>query len=422
MNVSLLKSELVRNAGKLLSANVLAQVIGLAVYPILTRLYSSEDFGLLSLFVSIGSVLTLLGTAEYQYAIVLPKEDRHAVSVMQLSGITLLCVCGLAFFAVPFSNGIAGIFRSPALADWLWGIPLYVLMLGGWSLLNYWLTRQKSFGKIAGYQMVQSATGAGSKVGMGYVGWTGPGLIASTLLASFVGLLTTIAGSFRQLAPLLHFDRKQIKEIGYHYRNFPCFSLPRAIINNVSGNLGVWLLTPAFGLEAVGFLGLAITLAFRPLNVISNSIYQVLFQRTSEHVQNKESIAYLFRQLLSKVALVAGVGFLALYWVLPPLCGWLLSGDWEETGLLIQMMLPWLFFSILVAPICFLADVFSKQKTGLLFEILLVATRAAGLALGIWQNSFHLAVLAYSLGSAIVIACQLMWYIGLIRRYERTLS
>ena len=60
----------VRNVAKLLSANVVAQVIGLLVYPILTRMYTPEDFGLMNLFVSIGSVLVILATAEYYYAIV----------------------------------------------------------------------------------------------------------------------------------------------------------------------------------------------------------------------------------------------------------------------------------------------------------------------------------------------------------------
>ena len=64
-----------QNVAKLLSANVVAQVVGLLVYPLLTRLYSPEDFGLMNLFVSIGNVLVILATAEYHYAIVLPKDD-----------------------------------------------------------------------------------------------------------------------------------------------------------------------------------------------------------------------------------------------------------------------------------------------------------------------------------------------------------
>ena len=79
---NLIQSSGVRNFTKLLSANVVAQVIGLLVYPILTRIYAPEDFGLLNLFLSIGGVLTILSTAEYYYAIVLPKNQKDAISVL----------------------------------------------------------------------------------------------------------------------------------------------------------------------------------------------------------------------------------------------------------------------------------------------------------------------------------------------------
>jgi O-antigen/teichoic acid export membrane protein len=61
---SIIKSSGVRNFTKLLSANVVAQVIGLVVYPILTRIYAPEDFGLLNLFLSIGNVLIVLSIAD----------------------------------------------------------------------------------------------------------------------------------------------------------------------------------------------------------------------------------------------------------------------------------------------------------------------------------------------------------------------
>ena len=72
-------SEFVRNSAKLLSAGVIAQAIGILIYPILTRIYAPEDFGLLNLFQSIAGVLIILSTAEYQYAILLPKEDAQVV-------------------------------------------------------------------------------------------------------------------------------------------------------------------------------------------------------------------------------------------------------------------------------------------------------------------------------------------------------
>ena len=91
---SIVKSSGVRNFTKLLSANVVAQVIGLVVYPILTRIYAPEDFGLLNLFLSIGGILVILSTAEYYNAIVLPEKKEDGLSVVSLCASMLLLTVG----------------------------------------------------------------------------------------------------------------------------------------------------------------------------------------------------------------------------------------------------------------------------------------------------------------------------------------
>ena len=68
----------IKNFSKLLSANIIAQIIGLIVYPILTRIYSPEDFGILNLFLSISGVLVILSTAEY-YNEIKNTQDAHGV-------------------------------------------------------------------------------------------------------------------------------------------------------------------------------------------------------------------------------------------------------------------------------------------------------------------------------------------------------
>lgn len=418
----ILRSDLALNSAKLLSANVLAQIVGLLVYPVLTRMYAPDDFGLLNLFISIGGVMAIIASAEYQYAVLLPGEQKRAVAVWQVGMLCVLCVTALVALTIPLAAPIASLFKAPALASWYWALPVYVLLIGTWSLLNYWLSRGKAFGAVGRFQMVQTLGNAGGKLAFGTAGMLRGGLILSALLGPLVGLLSCFRNIRQSWSELKVFDRQECRSAAREYRNFPIFSLPRAMVNNVSGNLGMWLLTPVFGLGPVGYFGMAVTLAFRPINVISNSLYQVLFQRTSECVQKKEHIRGMFRQWLQKTSLIAGVFFVALYFVLPVLCRWLLGEGWEETGRLIQLMLPWLFFSILVAPICFLSDVFQKQKIGLLFELLLVGVRAAGLVAGILLKDFHIAILAYSAGSALVIMSQLIWLMSLVRSYERTLE
>ena len=125
-----------RNVGKLLSANIFAQGLGILVYPILTRIYAPEDFGLLNLFTSIGSVLVLFATANYHYAIVLPKENNHARSLVQLCLCLLVCWMMTIALTIPFSNSIANLFDTPELAEWWWMMPLYIGGLGAWAIIN----------------------------------------------------------------------------------------------------------------------------------------------------------------------------------------------------------------------------------------------------------------------------------------------
>ncbi|MGN0187140.1 MAG: lipopolysaccharide biosynthesis protein [Paludibacteraceae bacterium] len=417
------KSELVRNSAKLLSANVVAQAIGLLVYPLLTRLYAPEDFGLLNLFLSIGGVLVLFSTAEYQYAIVLPKNKKDAIACFHSGFVILLGVTVLCAISALFSPQIACLFNAPALTTYYPLMCIFVFCSGLWTLLNYWYTRNKQFGAVSAYQLTQSICNAGLKYGFGLAGWLRNGLILSTIIGPLIALTTSICRHFkRDIVPLFVFDKLHYRAMAQQYANFPKFSLPRALINNLSGNLPILLLTPFFGLTEIGYFGMALTLAFRPINMISGSLYQVFFQRTSEQVQNHQSILPFFRKFIKNTLLIVIPSFAILYFVLPWLTEWLLGSGWDTTGEYIRWMLPWLAFSAMVAPICYLSDIFQKQHIGLAFEICLIAVRFIGVMIGIGYNDFTIAVALYSCGGALLILAQLLWLLYLVYNYEKRLS
>ena len=57
------------NISKLLSVNMIAQVVGILIYPLLTRMYEPGDFALLSLFLTIANAILIISTGDLQYAI-----------------------------------------------------------------------------------------------------------------------------------------------------------------------------------------------------------------------------------------------------------------------------------------------------------------------------------------------------------------
>ena len=79
------KSEFSRNVLTLMTGTTIAQAIPIAISPILTRIYTPEDFGVFALFLAIISILGVVISARYEFAIILPRKDEDALHLVVLS-------------------------------------------------------------------------------------------------------------------------------------------------------------------------------------------------------------------------------------------------------------------------------------------------------------------------------------------------
>ena len=413
------KSSSARNVGKLLSANVFAQVLGILVYPILTRMYAPEDFGVFSLFTSIGSVLILIASLDWFNAIVLPKTDEAARPVVHISLLSTFGLTLLLFLTVPFAKPIAGLFKSPDLVSYYWLLPVYVMLTSLWNILNYWYIRRKEYGRISGYQVSQSLFSTVYKAGFGWLGVLRGGLIYSSVLSPLCSLVLSLSRMKKaHWQPLLHWDRSECISAARTYSNFPKYSLPHSLVNNLAGQMPVLLLTPFFSSREVGFWTLALLLSYAPISIITRALYQVLYQKVTELVHGHLPIMYIFRRLTKATLLITIPLFSGIWFVLPWVTEWFLGTEWRVVGEYIRWLLPWLVCNVLFTTTNFLFDVFGKQKAELFFEVLLAVLRIGGLLVGIVLHSFEAAIIWYAVGSAIGNIIPFLWTMRLVHRYE----
>lgn len=410
-------SKLVHNSAKLLSANVFAQAIGLAVYPILTRLYTPENFGVLNLFLSISGVFILLATIDYQQAIVLPKEEKHGIAVVHLCLLIALLVSGVVLLSVPFAGTIAELFKTPALKEWYLLLPLYILVMAGWNILSYWYIRHAEYNRNSGYQVTQSSLGAGMKIGLGYGGYLQGGMIVSSVVAPLIALLTSCMLAWRKhIRPLLSINRDEIREVAQTYRKFPVYSFPSSLLNMLSAQLPVLLLTPVFGNAEIGLWSMAVLLGFAPLSMISKTLNQTLYQHTTDLIHQGQDVRPLYRRVSMWGIGIIAPCFAILWWILPQLTTFLLGNEWEPTGQILRWMLPWLAANTLTASTGFLAGIYFKQQIELLFEILLILLRLCAIGIGIYTADFETFTILYSIVSFAVAAAHYIWLMMLIKR------
>jgi O-antigen/teichoic acid export membrane protein len=78
------KSEFGRNVLTLMTGTTIAQSIPVAITPILTRLYTPEDFGLLAVFVALTAILGSIANGRYELAIMHPEKDEESINIAAL--------------------------------------------------------------------------------------------------------------------------------------------------------------------------------------------------------------------------------------------------------------------------------------------------------------------------------------------------
>ena len=171
------------------SGSAIAQIIGVVTMPVITRLYSPADFGVLGLFTAVLSVLIFAGGFRYDTAFPLPKDDKDAANLfiffLILLSISTLCFCIILFL---FGDFIFSIFHLEILKSYL---ILLIICFFGWSLyggLSSWVSRYREYTRITYTIISQSFGGATSKIILGILSAGPIGLLIGFVLFHILGI------------------------------------------------------------------------------------------------------------------------------------------------------------------------------------------------------------------------------------------
>ena len=83
--LSFFSADFAKNALTLVSGSVVGQAIALLIYPLLTRLFSTEDLGVYATWLSVVDVLVLLSTGRYESGIMLSRDKSEASATASLA-------------------------------------------------------------------------------------------------------------------------------------------------------------------------------------------------------------------------------------------------------------------------------------------------------------------------------------------------
>lgn len=407
----------------MLGGNVLAQVIALAAYFILMRIFSPDDYGLYNIFYSYIEVLIILSTLKYELAVVVADDDREA---NDLAGLTLRIntLASLLLLTIVLVLWLTGMLPGNfAQLGWMvLLIPPMVFFCGTSRVYGALFNRMHRYRSIAVNETVNAGTGALLKIALGLLGMLQAGMPVGTVAGRAIANITYRL-KLRQLGrtPSFHGDRTAAFSVMRKHRNFPFFVASKDFINSLSYNLPFLWLALYFDRAEVGLFALALTFTFRPANILNTAIEKVYYARTAEGVRQGEPVGRMISRMLLVVNAIALPVCILAWFAAEPVFSFCFGGRWAGCGVYVRALLPWIFLSLSATPLTFISNVFSTQRIEFYFYLVLLALRVAAIAIGVSAGGFLLAIRLYAAAGALISASLLMWYLWQVRRYERSL-
>lgn len=190
--VNLKKSSFLKNILIIMSGTAVAQIIAYALSPIISRLFTPEDFGIFGSFNAIASIVGSLITLDYSQALMLPKGKSEAINLFCLSAISTLFI---SLFVSVFSIIKPSIFYNLTKTKGIWPLILFILTIfisGINNTFQAWAVRSKAFKQTSASQVIRSIGSSGSKIIFGAFKIGSLGLIISNIIANLGASLNLI--------------------------------------------------------------------------------------------------------------------------------------------------------------------------------------------------------------------------------------
>jgi len=410
-------SEFSGNVLKLAGGTAFGQGLVIISTPLITRLYSPSEMGLLGIFLAfVGSISVGVGL-RYEIAIVSAKNDREADHLLVASIIfafPLSLLAGLTLWYLIHHD----LLSYGSLPEWSAVVSIVALLLIGFlSPLRYWHARHSNFSTVSRALILQGSGRAVVPVvfALGQTGWIGllSGEIAGRVFA-VIKLIRSALPTIR--TTILTMNRVYSCSILKKNWKFPVIVLPASIIDALVVMLPLPVIGFFFGTEAAGQFLLVQRISQLPAGLVSASVGDVFYAHISEaYRSDTQQIRKILWTVVKKLSLLSSLVYIPLAVAAPFVFELFFGHEWSDTGLLVSILAPVGFVGMVVSPVSRVLFVVDRTELKLISDCIRLIVPLGGLwcmyALG---YNFLYSVTVFSLLSTLsyMLYLWLVWFVS----------
>ncbi len=348
-----------------------SQIVSIVALMIYTRLYETEQIGLMGTYFSFVVIFRLLANGGYEPAIVTPKKEDDAIHVLQLCflisvGISIFL---LIVFALLFRPSMAYLGIDVTGFEYIiYLIPISVFLEGIAQALKYWLNRQQAYSLISKARFIQAIVTAVLSIVLFYFGYFWTGMIWGIVIGELIFSLLLFNGS--KLVDFFQFNFSAIQKQAYYFRQFPQYGLGGSWLNSIGSELPFMILPIYFGGQVVGFYKTCHKVLFSAINLVGSSVSTVYYQAANQaYLNGGNELAQLTKTTLRSMLVLSVPPTLLLMAFGPFLFEWVFGEGYAIAGEYARWLAPWVLIKFLNHPLTYLIDIKMKLKAQLWYNI-----------------------------------------------------
>ena len=412
---------LFRNILKLISGEGISRVIGFMAAPVVTRLYTPSDFGILAVFASLCALSYPFCTLRYTLAIPLHSDEK--IGINSLAACLLILVVNTAVIGIAlvlFHAQILSLFSSENIDAFWYFIPLAFFFCGIFEILSYYSTRYRDFSTIAKVTIVQKAIGALTKIVLGLFRFDVRGLLIGNILAESGGLTLYMRSYWKRLKEgARHVTRRKICFVLKRYKDFPLYRLPSQILLKAAGSLPVFYFAWHFGTGTTGRISLAMAMLSAPVAFVCTSVGRAFYGEIASLGRNSSrEISALTLRIMARLLAISIVPFALIICFGPWIFRTLFGAEWTQSGTFARYLCFYLIFRFVYSPISDgIFNVFERQKLVFWLEVSRVAIVALSLFISYFRNlSVDYTIIIYSLALTVQYILSIIFVLHVLRK------
>ena len=351
----------------LVGGTSIAQLVAIALTPLLSRVYSPAAFGAFGTVMAFVGILSLVAALCFETALVLENDDDKAGHLLNL---IYLSLGGTTLFAAAPVLGLSWYFSwIPELSNVAYLLTLPLILI--FAIYNVFIAvhnRSQLYKEMASAQILR-------KAGIGVFQ-----LAFSILLLNELGLI--VGAGFGVLVPIFYLSYRNrillhikpstfhnLMELAVQYRNFPLYSVPQNLLNLISGHAPTFAFAYYYNLTTAGAFFFALKIVQIPASFIGLSVRQIFLKECAKVDGNRSELFRLFFMFSFGLTLFMVIPVAVVFAFGAELFAFAFGEEWRLAGMMSSFMIAWIASNIVAAPSRSLFLSQDKQDVVLVFDM-----------------------------------------------------